>query len=281
MTFPSGRELLVGRDGALHLRSGEVAGPYPAGVALALADGSRVQVSLAQARKNRVRSVEVVSGDRALSLWRRGSASSTFASPRPWAGVRLDCCGDGGDVYRPMALGALVALERVLVSARRRAVAPKQRLVLLTQPLLESLRRMPRQHRETAQTVRRAVAAIAAVGERGDEIFPHGAGLRRAQRDRARWSLAGGFELELALDGPLWPRLQLFAGRSPLPMVEWTVGVAGAAYLTNPDPDQPGKRWHGNGTRMPRAVPGLQVREHLEERRRVLGLLRNLDKRRG
>ena len=275
LSFPSGCELLVAPDGGLHLRSGEVAGPFPAGVELLLGDGSRVQVSLAAGGKRRMRAVSLVAGGQCLQLWRRGQAASRSARPRPWAGVRLSCCGDGGEVYRPIAVGALVTLERVLVRDGRRAVTPPVRLVLLTRPLLESLRRLPRQHRDTEQRVRRVVAAVA---ERGQTLFPHGAKLRRVRRDRARWSLAGGFELQLALQGPLWPRLQLFAGRSTSPMVEWTVGSAGAAYLFNPNPEQLGKRWHGNGTRLPRVVPDLQAREHLEERRRAIGVLRRVER---
>lgn len=281
LSFPSGCELLVAPDGGLHLRSGEVAGPFPAGVELLLGDGSRVQVSLVSGGKRRLRAVSIVDGDQCLQLWRRGQAAARSARPSHWAGVRLSCCGGGGDVYRPIAVGALVTLERVLVRDDRRDVTPPERLVLLTQPLLESLQRLPRQHRDTAQRVRSAVAAVAAVAERGQAVFQHGSGLHRVRRDRARWSLAGGFELQLALEGPLWPRLQLFAGRSISPLVEWTVGSAGAVYLSNPNPAQLGKRWHGNGTRMPRVVPGLQAREHLEERRRAIGVLRRVERARG
>lgn len=279
LTFPSGRELLVGPDGALHLRSGEVAAGYRAGVELLLADGCRVQVSLAQSRKNRVRDVRVVQGERALQPWRRGTAAAARGRAPRWSGVRLACCGDGGWLYRPIALGPLVVLERTLVPVAQRDATPERRLVVLTDPLRESLARMPRQHRETQANVRRAVAAVTAVSERSAQIFPAGAALHRAERDRLRWSLAAGFELQLELDGPLAPRLQLFPGRAPLPMVEWTLGAAGAAYLTNPNEDQLGKRWHGNGTRMPRVLSDLQVRDHLEERPRALEQLRRLARR--
>lgn len=276
LTFPSGRELLVAPDGAVHLRSGEAAGPFRSGIELLLADESRVRVSLAQSRKNRVRDVWVVHGPRALQPWQRGSSAKKSGRPKQWAGVRMACCGDGGDLYRPLAIGAMVVLDRVLVAKDRLDETPSERLVVLTDPLRKSLARMPRQHRETQRNVRRAVAAVTAVADRGDVIFPAGAALRRAEHDRLRWLLEGGFELELDLQGPLAPRLELFAGRSPLPMVEWTLGAAGAAYLTNPNEDQLGKRWHGNGTRMPRVVPELQVRDHLQERQRALEILRRL-----
>ncbi len=276
LTFPSGRELLVAPDGALHLRSGEAAGHYRSGVELLLADGARVQISLAQSRKHRVREVTVAHGDRALQPWRRGSAAKTKGRARRWAGIRLACCGDGGDLYRPIALGPLVVLDRVLVADDRRELAPRERLVVLTDPLQQSLERMPRQHRETQQAVRRAVAAVTALAERSAHVLPAGAALPRAERARLRWSLPGDFELELGLDGPLAPRLELFVGRSPSPMVEWTLGAAGAAYLTNPNTEQLGKRWHGNGTRLETAVPELQAREHLHERQHALQVVRRL-----
>ena len=57
-------------------------------------------------------------------------------------------------------------------------------------------------------------------------------------------------------------------------MIEWTLGPASAAYMSNPRDDQPGKRWHGNGTRVPAAVTGLQARDHLQERAYALEVMR-------
>lgn len=278
LTFASGRELLVAPDGALHLRSGEAAGPFPSGLELMLGDGSRVRVVLAQARRNRVRDVYVLDGKRVLQPWRRGKAVKSDARTKTWAGARVACCGDGGDLYRPMAIGPLIVLDRLLVEKKRLDETPRERLVVLTKPLRQSLVRMPRQHRETETVVRRAVAAVTAVADRGDVIFPAGAALRRAEHDRLRWLLRGGFELQLDLRSSVTPRLQLFAGSSPLPMVEWTLGANSAAYLTNPRDDQIGKRWHGNGTRLPRAAVELQVRDHLQEWPQVLKVLKRFER---
>lgn len=280
LKFPSGCAVLLGPDGTLHLRSGERAGPFAWGVELRLADGSAVRVSLAPSRRDRVREVVVVAGDRQLQPWHRGKPAERAARAAGWAGVRLVCCGDGGDLYRPYALGPLLVLDRQLVAEARAEQAPAERLVLLTDPIRTSLQTMQRGHREANTEVRRAISAVAAVADRASAIFPAGAGLMRAEQDRARWTLRGGFELEIDFGGPLAPRLQLFAGRQPVPMVEWTLGPASAAYLSNPRDDQPGKRWHGNGTRLPRAVPELQVREHLDERPRALQILRRFERRR-
>lgn len=276
LKFPSGRELLVAPDGALHLRSGEAAGPYRAGLELMLGDGSTVRVTLAQGRSDRVRDVLVSAGKRALQPWRRGKPAKKSTSVKHWSGIRVACCGDGGDLYRPMAIGPLVVLDRILVPKERLAETPRERLVLLTDPIRRSLARMPRQHRETDAPVRRAVAAIAAVADRGEMIFPGGAALRRAEHDRLRWLLGGGFELQLDADKAGKPRLQLFAGQSPLPMVEWLLSASTAAYMLNPRRDQLGKRWHGNGTRLPVAVPALQVRDYLSELPHALEVIRRI-----
>lgn len=276
LTFPSGRELLLAPDGGLHLRGGESAGPFPAGVEFLLADGAKVRVSLAQSRKRRIRDVWVVHGNRSLQPWRLGKEAKATARVRGWSGVRLACCGDGGDIYRPLALGPLVVLDRVMVDKKRLDETPRERLVVLTEPIRQSLLRMPRQHRETEASVRRAVAAVTAVADRSDVIFPRGAALPRAEHDRLRWLLGAGFELQLDPDVSTKPHLQLFAGTSALPMVEWTLGVGTAAYLTNPRTDQIGKRWHGNGTRLVTTATELQVRDHLQERQHALRVIRRL-----
>lgn len=274
LTFPSGRELLVAPDGRLHLRSGEVAGPYASGLELRLGDGASVRIVLAPGARERLRNVHVVADERAVQPWRRGAPATFVDRPGPWAGVRIACCGDGGDLYRAIALGPLVVLERVLVADDRAAAAPEQRLVLLTAPLRQSLAAMPRQHTETDVAVRRAVAAVAAVADRADAIFP--AALHRAAPDRLRWLLRGGFELQLDLEGPLAPRLGLCAGGATFPMVEWTLGPAGAAFLGNPRDDPSTKRWHGNGTRLVCAAPELQAKEHLNERAAALRVVARL-----
>ncbi|WP_296413633.1 DNA polymerase IV [Zoogloea sp.] len=58
------------------------------------------------------------------------------------------------------------------------------------------------------------------IKDRGDQIFPSGASLPRAEQDKLRWLLRGGFELQLDLDGAMAPRLQLFAGETVAPMIE-------------------------------------------------------------
>ncbi|MDO8349423.1 MAG: hypothetical protein Q7T30_04245, partial [Planctomycetota bacterium] len=136
LTFATGRELLLASDGTLHLRSGEKAGAFPFGAELRLGDGSAVRVVLAQGQSDRLRDVVVVAGERVLQPWRRGSPDREIGRQAPWAGVRLCCGGDGGDVYRAIAIGPLVVLDRVLVAKERIDTTPAERLVVLTAPLV-------------------------------------------------------------------------------------------------------------------------------------------------
>lgn len=276
LTFPSGRELLLAADGHLHLRGGEVGGPFPTGVELRLADGAWVRVLLAPSSRQRLRQVVVGHGERVLLPWSGGGPADDVGRTGGWAGARLVCCGDGGDLYRVVALGPLLVLDRELVAAERAAQAPRERLVVATAPLVASLATMQRQHREPDAAVRTAIGAIAVVAERADAIFPAGAALRRVERQRLRWRLPAGFELQLDLDGPLAPRMSLHVGDRALPLVEWTLRADSAAYLTNPRVDQAGRRWHGNGTRLPRVATELQARVDRFEREQALRVVARL-----
>lgn len=276
LTFPSGRELLVAPDGFVHLRSGERAGPFPMGLELWLADGQTVRISLAPGSGERLRDVVVGDREQRVQPWRRGAPANELARETAWAGLRVFCLGDGGDLFRAVALGPLLVLDRALTAADRAATVPEQRLVLLTTPLAQSLRTMQRQHREPDAPVRQAMKGIAELAQRADQLFPAGAELARAEHDRLRWLLRGGFELELDLQGPLAPRLGLFAGRDRAPVVEWTLRADAAAFLGNPREDQAEKRWHGNGTRLLRVVPELQAKDELFERPLALRVLARL-----
>ncbi len=279
VTFPSGRELLVAPDGRVHLRGGEFAGPYATGLALHLADGAVVRIALAPSSTERLRDVHVVEGDVALQPWRRGEPARATPRRPGWAGLRFACCGDGGELYRAIALGPLVVLDRVLVPDARLADAPTQRLVVLTTPMRRSLELMPRQHRETDAPVRHAVAAVTAVAQNGASVFPVGASLQRVERERLRWQLQGGFELQLDLEGQMAPRLQLLVAEAKEPMVEWTLRGDSSAFMTNPREDRMGQRWHGNGTRLEGVARELQSREELFERGYALRVIERLVKR--
>jgi hypothetical protein len=164
------------------------------------------------------------------------------------------------------------------VPETRVEATPRERLVLLTAPILESLDVMRRQHREADAAVRKAITAVGAVADRGSDIFRAGAALQRSEKDRLRWLLGCGFELQLDLEGPRSPRLALFVGENGLPMVEWVLLGAPAAFLTNPRDDQIGKRWHGNGTRLTSVLVDLQPREELFERGYALRVIERLRK---
>ncbi|MFO1076726.1 MAG: hypothetical protein U1E73_03260 [Planctomycetota bacterium] len=279
LVFPSGRELLVAPDGFVHLRSGEAAGPFPAGLELRLGDGAMVRVGLAQAERDRLRDVVVVADGRALRIWRRGGPASEFTRNGVYAGIRVCCCGDGGDLYRAIALGPVVTLDRVLVADERAKTTPAQRLVLLTAPLLDALERLPQQAGTANPEVRPVVAAVAATADRRDAVFPDGACLQRAERDSLRWLLRMGYELELALDGQRAPRLSLYAGRAAHPFVEWVLGGSNpAVFLGNPRASEPGAgRWYGNGLPLPRVAGDLQAREALLERTYALAVMHRFE----
>jgi hypothetical protein len=132
--------------------------------------------------------------------------------------------------------------------------------------------------------VRQAVAAVTAVAERGEAVFPAGASLRRVEQDELRWLLEGGFELQVDLDGPMAPRLSNCSpAAAPCRWSNGRCAATGAAFLANPREGQLGKRWHGNGTRLGPVVADLQASEERFERAHALHVIERLagERRRG
>jgi hypothetical protein len=276
LTFPSGRELLLAPDGFLHLRSGERAGPFAAGVELRLGDDSLVRIVLNPSQAERLRDVVVIAGHSILQPWRKGARCREAGRATDWPGQHLYCAGDGGDVFTAVALGPLVVLDRVLVATDRAAATPRERLALVVEPLQESLQRMPRMHQTRDADVRGAVAVVAAVAERRTTTFHAGALLPRLERERMRWGLPDGNELELSLDHAE-PRLFLFARQATVPLLEWRFGNSPVAFLTNPKPQQADtSSVHGNGARLLRVADDLQASSERFERAAAVQVLERL-----
>ncbi|MCC7063664.1 MAG: hypothetical protein IT456_12730 [Planctomycetes bacterium] len=278
LTFPSGCELLFATDGVLHLRSGEKVGPFPFGAELRLGDGTNVRVLLAQGQRDRLREVAVVDGETCAWPWQRGKAARDIDNAKAWGGVRLCCCGEGGDVYRAVALGPLIVLDRLLVAADREATTPRERLVVLTAALVKTMSLLRKQHTAPDPDLRQAVGTVAAIAGRADVVFPAGASLLRAERHQLRWVLRAGYELELSLTGQNAPRLAFYSGRSLRPMVEWTLLGTPSAFLPNPSAEPGASHWHGNGMRLPRIAQDLQARAELFEQGYALEVLKRLPK---
>jgi hypothetical protein len=278
LEFATGTEVLIAPDGYLHLRGGEKGGPFPGGLEVLLADGQSVRVRLDASVDERVREVVVGDEQRRLRVWERGEAAREVARGSGWTGVRVVAAGGGGELYRAIALGPLAVLDRLLVAKERENATPKQRLVVFAAPLVSSLRTMQRQHREADAAVRAAMTAIAAIAERAEGLFPTGAQLQRVERESMRWLLRDGFELELTLTGPMAPRLQLYPGKTQMPMVEWTLRAEAVAFLVNPRDEQIDKRWHGNGTRLPKVAQELQARPDLFEFGYALRVMQRLQR---
>src|SRR5712671_3362327 len=156
LTFPSGRELLYTPSGWLHLRGGEAAGPYLAGLELLLADGARLRIDRTGSRREPLQEVLVTADGRSDRLWLQNRPVLETARPRSWSGQRLLCCGHGDAVYHGIALGPLLVFERVLVAAADAAVLPAARMALLVPPIVQSLQAMPVHLRGTGATDVRA-----------------------------------------------------------------------------------------------------------------------------
>ncbi|MBK8099903.1 MAG: hypothetical protein IPK26_22605 [Planctomycetes bacterium] len=276
LTFPSGRELLFAPDGHLHLRTGELAGPFPAGVELFLGDGTVLQIQRSGSRRDPITAVTVVALDERRLLWRRGNPVDEVARPGASTGARLLCCGDGGEVFVATSVTPLLVLARVLCPEARERSVPEVRVAVLTTPLLQSLQALPRENGHPVGGQREALRLAAQVAETGSRIFATDEVVRRVERKEPRYGLPGGFEIGLTVATDEAPRLQLFTGRELEPFVEWTLGFGSEARLLGaPTADAPVAVARGR-VRVPEAVPALAPRRELREQDAAFRLLRSL-----
>ena len=224
LAFASGRELLYAPDGHMHLRDGSVAGPFLSGVELRLADGSAVAIDRSGSRRSPIECVEVRNGEDATCVYRRGNptreaARGVFRLPIVF------CLGDGGSLYRTIALGPLVTMERALVPQEQREQMPQRRLCILAGPLADSMEqlcasRAQKRHPKAVEELQLIVAEFAAVF-RSDAPMPP-----RTGSDPLQYLLHAGYDLRFVQQQGL-VRMQL-ARNQQEPFAEWRLGYGTA-----------------------------------------------------
>lgn len=200
LTFPSGREVLVAPDGHLHLRDGAVSHQFGGGVALMLADGAEVRVLLNGSRRMPLQEVQLCAAGAAHRLWRRRDADDAEVRLAPWHGDRLWCLGDGGALYRAVALGPLVTMRCELrPKDANDARLPENGLLLATGPVLASLQQL---HGELSRAERERFREVSALCAAPEALFG-GKGVPRRIDGRAlRYVLPSGYVLQIDLEGP-------------------------------------------------------------------------------
>jgi hypothetical protein len=228
LTFASGREVLFAPDGWLHLRDGSAEGPLPGGVELRLLDGACVRIARSSSRRARIGDVDVVTAEgEGVCLWRRGDAVREPARG-DWNSERMFCLGDGGAIYRAVALGPMVMLQRAL--APRGDPRPEARLCLQVEPLLESLRGLldTRAAAENPQ----AMAEVRLVLDNAARVLAaDGPPPPRIRTDPLQFLLFAGYDLRLSPE-EADVRLELARHGEP-PFVEWRLGYISTVQVAD------------------------------------------------
>jgi hypothetical protein len=220
LEFPSGRELLFAPDGYLHLRDGSAAGPFGGGVELRLLDGSTVRIDRNGSRRTPLSEVVVAApgGAAARLWWRRGAVHEPARST--WNGDRLFCLGDGGSLYRALALGPVVTLQRMLAPRGGRQL-PEALLALDVGSALGSLRLLA--DSRARHTEPEAIAEVDLVLAESARVWPSDEPPPpRVSTDPLQFLLRSGYDLRFAVEGAD-VRLSM-ARHQQKPFVEWQLG---------------------------------------------------------
>ncbi len=278
LRFPGGGELLFAPDGHLHLRTGERAGPFLAGAEFWLADGARLRVTRTGSRRDPVQEVIVVAGEQATRLWERNRGVLEDAPLRPWLGPRLLCGGDGTTIYRAIAVGPLVTMERLLLPTGTGRDLPARRIGLFVEPLLHSLAALPEQNGRFPAELDPALRAVRELDRRARAVFdPKARPPRRVEQDEARFALSHGYELTFRPEPGSRVRLGLHVGQQREPFVEWSIGLVATLNLLHPERvgGEAGRYW-GRPALVPPVAPDLRARAELFELGPALDVVRAL-----
>jgi hypothetical protein len=262
LDFPSGAELLIAPDGAVHLRSGEHTATALHAVELWLADGARVRAVRGPQRGAPFREVCVVDGEHGTAIWQEAFAVRyPVRAPRP-TGDCFFVLGAGDVLYRGTVLGPLLGLERVLCPARKSTAAPAAFIAVVGDVLTASLERLPARMPAVSIEFPEAPQVAANLAQGAPLLFPAGRLARPAGvAGELVFPLAHGFRLvvEERPGADLW--LCLCGAGTDIPVVEWEIGARTTMHLVRPDGGASGgPRWFLRGidvTDATRAAPPL------------------------
>jgi hypothetical protein len=286
VTFPGGRELLFAPDGYLHLRGGEVIGQFGGGVELQFLDGSSLRILRCGSRRTPIESVVLARGGAGVRLWSGQDADATPVEAGTWVGDREWCLGDGGALYRAIALGPLVTLQRQLLPKDLDPAPPPARLVLAVDAVLQSVQdlveaRGKRVEREATPELLAVIEALPSVLVADLHPPP------RISAEPLRFVLRRGFVLQFALAGAEL-RMELCHEQSSAPFLVWRLGYASEvayampayALLGQQQQNQPqqGQRL-SRPLRLPAAAPALAARRERDELIPAHAVLRQLQAR--
>ncbi|MFO1054530.1 MAG: hypothetical protein U1F36_20095 [Planctomycetota bacterium] len=228
LDFPSGADLVVDAEGALHLRGGEDTAAHRSGLRIVLADGAVIEIVPHGAADRPPRHVEVREGDRASVLFRSGGVLTWSREAREVREVVLFVLGDGRMVYRAGQLGPLLGFERVLCPADRAARTPPTALLLPADVLVPSLFDLTVATRRQApgdMDLQRQADALASVAP---NLFPFGEKRLRPEGATGEFliPLSDGFHLKVEPRDGGFVAVDLWYADHDAPECEWIAGSA-------------------------------------------------------
>lgn len=224
LDFASGGELLVDPRGRVHVRDGSRTLPNPAGLRIAMLDGSVVEIEPQHGSDRPLREVRVQHDRGVAVLWRAGRPTSRRGRGGAFHGKTLHAFGDGRALYEVADVGLTVVLERVLCPVELRGSLPEHAVFVVGDCLARSLVEIVAIAEQRAagdprtQQIARALASGAPrlfapgrvyarpAGALGDLVVP----------------LDGGFRMRLDPGGRGHVSLAMLGQGDDVPLCEWT-----------------------------------------------------------
>ena len=234
--FPSGGEVLIARDGAVHLRDGSKTLPAFWGLTLRLTDGERIVVIPASGGREPLDLVAVGNGEQETVLWRNKAHVREAAFTARDRGVVLWAGGDGSALYEVERRGPLVKLRRVLCAVDKQKTLPREKLVVLADVLAESMLGLPDVVPQKTVDFPQGYENANALALLARGLFPPRPIVRPPGAvGEIVFELEGGYRLQVGSWHEKLMRLTLQAPPDLTPVAEWTIGSRTLLHLCKPD----------------------------------------------
>ncbi len=245
---PNGMDLAIDDRGSVVLRDGSRTREHPRGVRLWLTDGSFVEALVDRRRDEPLRRVRVGDGiSRPVVFW-KGRDGDKVREREEQGADDLLVLGDGRAIYRAVAIGPFLVLERVLAprallqDRTPHAVEPlpERAVVLLGDVLAIGQLRVGQHARVEAANRPELFQRAEALSGLTQRILPPGQRFVRPEtgREEPIVAVGAGFRLEVRTEIGRPLAVNLWAPNQDAPILEWSYTNETIVHLITVESDQ-------------------------------------------
>jgi hypothetical protein len=204
------------------------------GLELVLADDSRLRLYPSVSSAGQYRT-ELLVGERSYALWDRRQPVVDAGHRRSFKGQTLLVLGDGRSLYKPVWIGPILVLERVLCPVTDESETPARTAVIIGEALASTLHALRRSIPRKTVEFPQAPEAVETLAKLAPKLFPVGVTQESvATSGMMQIPLFADFRMRVTVADSKTVFIGLFRRSSMVPVVEWSIAGRTRLQLVRP-----------------------------------------------